>query len=270
MNSDRIKIHFIYVVSILTFISIITFSYNSYWNADLIKLIEFSATLISIILAILAIFITIYYSSGYSGNIKLLDEVAQKIDRLSTETTKNIETATNKLEKSASEICTTSESVQKRVDLLSENTHSIGTRLDEISGQMKNHNNVTSENQFPDSMIDKLLNTASTAGKEFLIAIYICNKNTKKISLHKLAKIEESDPKFAEGKMYYFVGFASALMSVNLIWYNQSVKMEDDVLTFIFENITVQEDFLNKIESIIYKTHPESFKNEVNKMFNEK
>ena len=68
-NMKNNNLHYRYVILILVLALISIFSYYFYGNEDLVKTISFAGTLASIILSVLAIFITVLSNDSLSSMI---------------------------------------------------------------------------------------------------------------------------------------------------------------------------------------------------------
>lgn len=73
------NLHYRYVIFILVLALISTFSYYFYGNEDLVKTISFAGTLASIILSVLAIFITVLSNDSLSSMIHKIRDLYEVI-----------------------------------------------------------------------------------------------------------------------------------------------------------------------------------------------
>ena len=78
-NMKNNNLHYRYVIFILVLALISTFSYYFYGNEDLVKTISFAGTLASIILSVLAIFITVLSNDSLSSMIHKIRDLYEAI-----------------------------------------------------------------------------------------------------------------------------------------------------------------------------------------------
>lgn len=220
----RLRIHFVYIVIFLILALIMVTAYKSYWNADLVKLVEFSATLTSIILAVLAIFITIYYSSGYTGNIDRIDQGVSKLSEVNQE------------------ISEATKLIRQKIDCLPGQIEDLGKQLKGLNESMLDLDSTSNDKKLTNANDDRTIEQklAGTRPPKYLFLLYsIYLAKTKNIPWP-IKKLSDNN----DNLYYYIMGCLIPLQNVGMVKFKKSNMKLDE-----WEIGDVNAKFLEAIKS---------------------
>ncbi|KAA6342133.1 hypothetical protein EZS27_010088 [termite gut metagenome] len=134
-NSKTINIlHFIYVVIILALILIAVFTTFFYKENEIVHLISFAATITSIILSVLAIFITVLSNNSITGLISSISHIPPLIDKMNESSGRVIQSV-DKMEEIQTDLINSSEKVKDSTRRM-ENT--LNQKMEIITTEVKN------------------------------------------------------------------------------------------------------------------------------------
>lgn len=263
MSKKIIKIHRNYIAGFLSFavIMLITAKYGGPENT-IFGYLSFGSTITSLVLSILAIFVTVQSSTDMYKQFSKMEDVTRSI----TTTSDQIKGSLSNLKETENKLQSTSENISKQIDCLIDNIDErIKTRIketeDNISKQLEESlNNISqSEKQQIQSNLENVqkvkryfIKTTSANG---LLALYACALSSEKNKSFELSKL-------FQGNEPYTFGFLIACISVSLINFtndqmNNLIICSDSVFTSteLYEEIKGRvkqngQDFMNKINNI--------------------
>ncbi|WP_334644968.1 hypothetical protein [Segatella copri] len=184
------NLHYRYVIFILVLALISTFSYYFYGNEDLVKTISFAGTLASIILSVLAIFITVLSNDSLSSMIHKIrdlyevikdipDSIKKSIISLG-ETTRqlqnNIEVMNGLLPELKTQLCNVDEHIRESNEVL----RSFASQQN-LSSEKVIKEDVTSINL--EAYFKQFLEGSSFVGLCLLYLLFTASKSNKMVSL---------------------------------------------------------------------------------------
>ena len=222
-----IKIHRNYIVGFLGFavIMLITFKYGGPNNV-IFAYLSFGSTITSLVLSVLAIFVTVQSSSDLYKQFTRIDSATETIKNVSNQ----IDETLNKLSEAELKLTNTSEIISSQMNDIVENIKvQIKETEDKISTKLEESLNITTQTggqQLPNKDAIELLkkyfiNITSANG---LLAIYACalsKENKKDFKLSDLFKGNES----------YTLGYLIAAISTALIQFTNSPDIDEITCT---------------------------------------
>lgn len=229
---NTLKIHFLYVVGILVAIIIAISTLRLSDNQNFTSIISFAGTITSIILSVLAIFITVLSNDSLSnlmerirGLIDVINPAKNKID----ESSDKIEKTIKQLSETNSELKETSKSIEEMVQNLKKDVcdrfKCIEEKFNEFLNSQNNSDDSTLENC--QLNVEAFLNSSSFYGLRLLYCCLLLKEREKPLKLKDFCAEDNS-----RNRMYYAWGFLVAAKSAGYI---SCKKNKDDNL--IFENI---------------------------------
>lgn len=229
-EKDRWKLgfnplHLEYWIFILVLVIIAIFSYHHSGDTNLGGLIAFAASISSIILSVLAIFITILSNNSVGGmlhKVRDMHDTVLSIPESIKESIADLKEATTELMAVNSEVNRSVNMLGGRLDDLENHLSLNDNKIDTILNSVSSVNSTGSSNTVPptEKMIEQFLNTISLNGLYLLYAFILYSERRKSgvFFLDQFAKnlfgVESS----------YLLGILVATSSVNIISY---VKVEE-------------------------------------------
>ena len=213
-------LHLIYCIIILVLVIIAIFSYYYSGDSNLATLIAFAATIASIILSVLAIFMTILSNNSIGG---MLHKVRDLHDTV-TAIPENLNESVADLKGTTKELMLVNSDVNKSISALGDKLESLenhlvqnDNKLDYLLNRIPSNNTEKSDKSEPPSetLIEQYLNTLSLNGIFILYGFYLYQEKEKTgiFSISEFAKTQFGvDPAYLHG-----VIVASA--SANIISY---------------------------------------------------
>lgn len=263
MSKKIIKVHRNYIAGFLGFavIMLITAKYGGPENA-IFTYLSFGSTITSLVLSILAIFVTVQSSSDMYKQFSKMEDVTRSI----TSTSEQINSTLGNLKDTESNLQSTSLNISKQIDcLIDKIDERVKTRIketeDNISKQLEESLNNISQTgnqqiQSNDENVEKVkryfVNTTSGNG---LLALYACALSFEKSKPFELSFL-------FQGNEPYTFGFLIACISVSMV--NFTNDQMNNLITCtgsIFSSEELYEeikgkvkqfgiDYLNKINTI--------------------
>lgn len=228
---NTLKIHFRYVVGILVAIIIAISALRLSDNQNFTSVISFAGTITSIILSVLAIFITVLSNDSLSnlmerirGLIDVINPAKNKID----ESSNKIEETIKNLDKTESELKETSKSIKEVVGNLESMVIDKFKCMEEKMEKLlsaKSSSNAPFEENCPLN-VEAFLSNTSFYGLRLLYCCLLLKESKKPLNLKNFCSIDKSG-----NELYYAFGFLVAAKSAGYITYNTP---NDDT---IFEEI---------------------------------
>ena len=218
-------LHLEYWIFILVLVIIVIFSYHHSGDTNLGGLIAFAASISSIILSVLAIFITILSNNSVGGmlhKVRDMHDTVLSIPESIKESIADLKEATTELMAVNSEVNRSVNMLGGRLDDLENHLSLNDNKIDTILNSVSSVNSTGSSNTVPptEKMIEQFLNTISLNGLYLLYAFILYSERRKSgvFFLDQFAKnlfgVESS----------YLLGILVATSSVNIISY---VKVEE-------------------------------------------
>ena len=218
MSKKIIKVHRNYIAGFLGFaeIMIITAKYGGPENA-IFTYLSFGSTITSLVLSILAIFVTVQSSSDMYKQFSKMEDVTRSI----TSTSEQIRSTLGNLKDTESNLQSTSQNISKQIDcLIDKIDERVKTRIketeDNISKQLEESLNNISQTgnqqiQSNDENVEKVkryfVDTTSGNG---LLALYACALSFEKNKPFELSYL-------FQGNEPYTYGFLIACISVSMV-----------------------------------------------------
>ena len=258
MSKKIIKVHRNYIAGFLGFsvIMLITARYGGPNNA-IFTYLSFGSTITSLVLSILAIFVTVQSSSDLYKQFGTINKVSNQIDG----TLKNLVEAESKIEKTSSAISSQMsnivDEIWKRLDARMQKTE------DNISEKIQNQNIIIQNTQ---SDVKKNLDTElflKRISYNGLLAIYACSKGHETGKPFKLSQL-------FRGKEKYQLGVIITVIAAGYI--SGSVQtLNEQYLTKCTESLFKSEDVYARIKTNAptYSANAEEDTNMINDYFNE-
>ena len=222
-EKDRWKLgfnplHLEYWIFILVLVIIAIFSYHYSGDTNIGGLIAFAASISSIILSVLAIFITILSNNSVGGmlhKVRDMHDTVLSIPESIKESIADLNEATTELMAVNSEVNRSVNMLGGRLDDLENHLSLNDNKIDAILNSVSSVNSTGSSNTVPptEKMIEQFLNTISLNGLYLLYAFVLYSERRKSgvFFLDQFAKnlfgVESS----------YFLGILVATSSVNII-----------------------------------------------------
>lgn len=213
------------IITILAYFIVIQFSLAHCDNQVLANQFALASTISSIILSVIAIIMTVVSSDSLNNLLhKFRDlhgdivEVPNKIDK----STKSMESASNNLIASISDMLETIHRVEKITEVLPDKLTELKSDINNKFPNAYNKNTKvsTEETETPEDITSSLLKYSSDAGILVLYAFMLCKKNNKLLDLHKFGKSILND------SSEYMYGYLVALSALNLIEFEATDDLE--------------------------------------------
>lgn len=256
LTQKIIKLHRNYIVGFLSFaiITIITAKYGGP-NNNIFDYLSFGSTITSLVLSVLAIFVTVQSSSDLYKQFTRIDNATDTITQVSKQIDKTLEELSeskDRLVKASNTITEQMDDIVSRVDAklqerIKETEHNIAEQINSLNGR----NNTVSNNRNIDLNVlkERYLNLASAVG---LLLLYSCT----------LSMTEKKDfPLFElfKGNEQYSFGFFISSISSGII----SATNDNQYIINCTNSIFKEDELLDKLKSMISNLG-ESFQNQIN------
>ncbi len=258
MSKKIIKVHRNYIAGFLGFavIMLITAKYGGPKNA-IFEYLSFGSTITSLVLSILAIFVTVQSSSDLYKQFTRIDNATDTIKNVSTQIDGTLET----LKKTESDLQNTSRGISNQLDnIIEQIDERLQKRIKEtewnISRQLEASINKSSDANIKQSVQSNteslenfktgFKNLTSASG---LLALYACALSYEKTKMFELTDL------FKGNEAYTFGYVISALSSGIIMFTNDSTNNQIFSSTELYEVIKerlkqFEIDYLNKINEI--------------------
>ena len=258
MSKKIIKVHRNYIAGFLGFavIMLLTAQYGGPNNA-IFAYLSFGSTITSLVLSILAIFVTVQSSTDIYKQFGTINKVSNQIDG----TLKNLVDTESKLERTSSVISSQMSSIvdeiEKRLDVRMQKTE------DTISEKIQNQNIIIQNTQ---NDVTKSLDSDSFLKRipyNGLLALYAFSKGYETGKPFKLSKLFEGNEKYQLGVI--MTAIAAGYISGSVQTLNKQY------LTRCTDSLFKSEDVYDKIKNNapIYMANAEEDTNKINNYFNE-
>ena len=181
-NNGSIRIHFIYVTIILVAIIVIISACRLSDNQQITSIVSFAGTVTSIILSVLAIFITVLSNDSMSG---LMEKIRSLTDTIRP-AEDHLKKASDKIENTISGLETIKGKLKDASDMIETSTKDLSEKICgqlnegflslEKSMQSNNHKQIS---QPCELNVDLFINTTSYWGIILLYTLYLCQERSK-------------------------------------------------------------------------------------------
>lgn len=273
-NMKNNNLHYRYVIFILVLALISTFSYYFYGNEDLVKTISFAGTLASIILSVLAIFITVLSNDSLSSMIHKIrdlyevikdipDSIKKSIISLG-ETTRqlqnNIEVMNGLLPELKTQLCNVDEHIRESNEVL----RSFASQQN-LSSEKVIKEDVTSINL--EAYFKQFLEGSSFVGLCLLYLLFTASKSNKMVSLAEYCEKVDLNSTLQYDFGFYIACRAAGLLFARLdgddkyiisdIIFTDKMKKEDIVTAMkqsaasLNSPLCKAEDYIMKIDKFV-------------------
>ena len=243
-------LHYLYVIFILlaALIGVISYYHCSEKDKSLHEFISFAATLSSIILSVLAIFITVM--SGESTN-KLRDGIINAVENIKQQIGKNFSDFGQKLDNIAS-------------DNLTGKTMSLKDAVDEPKD---------TKEEISESQVEQFLSKTSSLSIAFIYLIdqYLQKNIEQPISLTEVASKYGYEKE--QGINAYLIACVVLLNSFDLIQYKQYNKDDLDLIVFYSMSESLKnhyKDYYDKYKDVSHQEEIDNYLNSLTKVHSEK
>lgn len=253
MSKKIIKIHRNYIAGFLGFavIMLVTYKYGGPQNA-IFTYLSFGSTITSMVLSILAIFVTVQSSSDMYKQFTRIDNATDTIKNASNQ----IEGTLDALRKAENDLQTTSNNISSQLDNIVEQIDNrILARMKETEGNLsklmsesRSASSKTIDNSTqpdPQNIVEFkkfFINRTSAIG---LLSIYACALSKEKNKMFELSNLFKESPE-------YTFGFLLASLSTRLVKFtNDENNNEITCQESIFSSTELQEkiaEFHNKLK----------------------
>ena len=264
MSKKIIKVHRNYIAGFLGFavIMLITAEYGGPENA-IFGYLSFGSTITSLVLSILAIFVTVQSSSDLYKQFTRIDHATDTINRVSNQienTLRGMSESEQKMVNTSNNITAQMESLISRIDerikeRMQETEHKLSEQIGSMNGQSSSErvaeDNTTDVNEFKDNLKKGFLNTMSGTGALLLYVCCLSKECNKDFLISDLLR----------GNEQYAYGFLISTISIGFVSATVDEKLKVKCYSFEFSRneiiVRLQEmvgkfgeDFLNQINSV--------------------
>ena len=245
-----IKLHRNYIVGFLGFaiITIISAKYGGP-NNNIFDYLSFGSTITSLVLSVLAIFVTVQSSSDLYKQFTRIDNATETITTISKQldgTLDKISDVEKKLASTSSTITNQVDNIISRVDeklkeRMQETEHKLSEQITSLNISTVNTKEQTSEEtlNFITQLKTSYLNTISATGA---LAIYAC-------ILSKDYDKEFILPDLLKGNELYVYGFLISTFSIGLL----NAKIEENYRISCFASVYTQGEVINILKNQVIK-----------------
>ncbi|WP_270621237.1 hypothetical protein [Parabacteroides merdae] len=218
-ETNIIKIHFIYVVFILVVIIIVLLSCRLSDNQSFVDIVSFAGTLTSIILSVLAIFITVLSNDSFSNLMEKIRGLTDSINPLKIkidESSDKMKDTIGELNKTNQELKNSSQDINKVIQNLEKNicnqVKGIENKMDKL---LSPSNDLTSTHYMEncDANVDYFVESTSVLGLQVLYCCALYEKSKKNLYLSRYCSYIGS----SLDDIYYVWGFLVAAKSAGYI-----------------------------------------------------
>lgn len=263
-GNGHMIIHFIYVVIILVAIIITISTCRLSDNQQVTSIISFAGTVTSIILSVLAIFITVLSNDSMSGLMEKIRSLTDAIrpaeeymkqasDKIEN-TISGLETVRGELKDASSKIQLASGSIEKLSKELSENVcGKIEEKMTELRAAVQ-HKTDTKNEEVCELNVKQYIKNISYSGLLILYALELCEKQ------HKIFQVEQfSSTILKYASVDYILGFLVASYSAGYIRFEydtsysmKSIEVNRFLSQLLLSEIKEREGVINyqKIEQV--------------------
>lgn len=265
MSKEIVRLHRNYITGILSFaiIMLITAKYGGP-NNDIFEYLSFGSTITSLVLSILAIFVTVQSSSDLYKQFTRIDNATDTINKVSTKidgTLFALQEAEDKLTSTSNEITTHLENFVERIDekiktRIKETESNLTERISEsINNSSKSKD---SSSQIPTALpTEQKNNFIQISSANGLLALYACALSAKKQKLFEISNL-------FNGNEGYILGFLIASISAGIVYFthdssnneitgNSCIYKEEELYDEIKVRIKQQQlgsDYVDKVNCI--------------------
>ncbi|MBM6806167.1 hypothetical protein H6A24_06575 [Bacteroides caecicola] len=256
LTQKIIKLHRNYIVGFLSFaiITIISAKYGGP-NNNIFDYLSFGSTITSLVLSILAIFVTVQSSSDLYKQFTRIDNATDTITQVSKQIDKTLEgllESKDKLVEASNTITKQIDNIVLRVDeklqeRMKETEHNIAEQINSLNGR---NNTMYNDGKIELGQFKEgYLNSASAVGLLLLYSCTLSMKEKKGFPLLELFK----------GNEQYSFGFFISSISSGII----SATNDNQYVINCTNSIFQEEELLDKLKSMI-PNFGESFQNQIN------
>lgn len=273
-------LHYLYIIFILltALIGVISYYHCSEKDKSLHEFISFAATLSSIILSVLAIFITVMSGEstnklrdGIMGLLKIPENLSKKVDQSVIDLNKATDNLINAAKENEIVFQNNSKELQNALESfkaqMGKSFSDIGNKLDDLTGKQRSLKDAVDENpkeplgEITEEQIDVFLSKTSTLSVAFIYLIdqYLQRNIEQPISLQEIASKYGFTKEL--GISSYLIACIVFLNSFGLIQYKQKEKDNIDLIQFH----SISESLRTRYVPYYDKCKEESHQDEIDK-----
>jgi len=256
MSKKIIKVHRNYIAGFLSFavIMLITGKYGGPDN-EIFTYLSFGSTITSLVLSVLAIFVTVQSSSDIYKQFGTINKVSTQIESTLT----NLKEAENNLEKTSTDISCQMNSIVDEIgkrlnERMQKTEETLSEQIQKQNVSIQNTKNTTKNNLDANSFLKRIPYNG-------LLVIYACSKGAETKKSFNLTTL-------FKGNERYQLGVVMTTMATGYL--TGSVKrMNNDSLVNCISSVFKSEDVYKIIEdcSPEYNANPEESTKEINEYF---
>lgn len=246
-SNKIVKIHRNYIAGFLVFAIIMLFTeqYGGV-NNEIFSYLSFGSTITSLVLSILAIFVTVQSSSDLYKQFTRIDNATDTINNVSTQmgnTLKGMSESENQLKETSKVISSQMDEIVNRIDerikfRMQETEHNLSEQISSMNEQTISKNNEAIENptsidEFKENVTKDFLDITSANGTLLVYICYLSSKKSKDFLMSDLLTDER-----------YAYGFLISTISIGLIHATVDEKLKVKCSKTMFERDAI----VNKLQ----------------------
>lgn len=263
LSKKIVKVHRNYIAGFLGFaiIMLLTAKYGGPDNA-IFEYLSFGSTITSLVLSILAIFVTVQSSSDLYKQFTRIDNATDTINKVSIQIEKTLHgmsESEQQLKDTSQEISSQMDEIVNRIDerikvRMQETEHKLSEQISSMNEQTISMEDsaveeTTDVNEFIENLKNGFLNSISGTGA---LLIYVCC-----LSLEKNKEFLISD--LLRGNEQYAYGFLISTLSIGLV----SATVDEKLKVRCFKTEIPREAIVNKLQEMVHRFGPD-FLNQIN------
>ncbi|MBO7416833.1 MAG: hypothetical protein J6U22_09705 [Bacteroidaceae bacterium] len=253
MSKKIIKVHRNYIAGFLGFaiIMLLTAQYGGPNNA-IFAYLSFGSTITSLVLSILAIFVTVQSSSDLYKQFTRIDNATDTINKVSYQIEKTLNgmsESEKQLKETSQEISSQMDEIVNRIDErikvhMQETEHNLSEQISSMNEQTISMDDASAEettdiNVFIDNLKNGFLNSISGTGA---LLVYVCclsSERNKEFLLSDLLR----------GNEQYAYGFLISTLSIGLV----SATVDEKLKVKCFKTEIGREAIVNKLQEMVQR-----------------
>lgn len=274
-----IKVHFFYVVTILSCLIIYLMVVNWTPQPDFTEYLGNVATMVSLVLALVAIVYSFVANDGLTkslGNLTAISDslgdskaqlkgFVEKAEVLSQEnalTAKDVRSASANVQTEVLDLKKVLEKIEKGTSALNEIVASIPQRMDGIDSKLEEQAKKSSTEQkkrpstgnFSTQQVFDFLENTSITSNVFVYAFYLAFKSSKKIEMKDVAKLIGSNSSYFLGLMSALSGFGVITVTRHMPFLYTVDDMDDELSELIEQYVKdVIDDRLSESAAVTWR-----------------
>ncbi len=263
LSKKIIKVHRNYIAGFLGFaiIMLLTAQYGGP-NNEIFNYLSFGSTITSLVLSILAIFVTVQSSSDLYKQFTRIDNATDTINKVSNQIEKTLNgmsESEKQLKETSNEISSQMDEIVARIDerikvRVQETEHKLSEQIGLMKEQTISRNDAATEqttdiNVFVQNLKKSFLNSISGTGA---LLVYVCclsSEKNKEFLISDLLRVNEQ----------YAYGFLISTLSIGLV----SATVDDKLKVKCFKSEITREAIVSKLQEMVQR-FGQDFLNQIN------